>query len=84
MCVLFCVCFHDMTGGGVYMAATVPCFSHEAPSGSLLQARCVEKPSSSPQGEVVQYTSLKVRVRGTHTRFRRDSFSANHRLKCRL
>ena len=40
----------------------------------------VEKPSSSPQGEVVQYTSLRIRVRGTHTRFRREPLSANHRL----
>ena len=39
-----------------------------------------EKPPSSPQGEVVQYASLKVRVRGTHTRYRRDSFCANHKL----
>ena len=34
-----------------------------------------EKPSSSPQGEVVQYVPLRIRVRGTHTRFRRELFS---------
>ena len=53
---------------------------------SRLVSRCVditfelEKPPSSPQGEVVQYVSLRIRVRGTHTRYRRDSFSANHKL----
>ena len=45
--------------------------------GERFHSPALEKPPSSPQGEVVQYIPLKVRVRGTPTRFQRDYSAQN-------